>query len=578
MRPRDQARPVVLVAEESAGGEWRVSRSEAELRVGSPAVFPAGRWEERLTEWLATADPAPVRAIVLLRDHVEAVEYPVTRTLLPCPVVQLPRLAALAAFAPQEWTRFAVVDPNESGRCGLVTRSGANRFFYAESRGGGSGTAARDFGYECAVVGGTGADEGFPDVRRIISRDRLAAGAAWLAISALELDGVCRGEAVTRPVLRLACRDSAAYDVVHTAGAAFDPSEDCVAQIAGGRPVLLAVDANVMKLHGRAIREYAGARLAQCGIAVVYPGDASKSWSQVAYVCEQAQRAGLPRHGVIAGVGGGVTLDIAGLAASLYYRGVRYLRVPTTLLAMVDVAVGIKHSINFCGKKSLLGAFYPAIAAINDFTLLKTLPKRELVNGFSEIIKLGMVRDRVLFDWVEQHGERLIQSGFQDRLEWGRRIVLRAEYVLMADLQPNLYESDARRFPDFGHTFSGALEEASDYLLPHGEAVAIDILLSTILAVRRQLCAAEVLTRLVALYRALGLLALPRICTGEVLADALRRVRLQRGGQIHMVLPSALGEGCFVEDITPPEACGALDKAVEICAAPNGACHAGAGC
>jgi 3-dehydroquinate synthase len=331
----------------------------------------------------------------------------------------------------------------------------------------------------------------------------------------------------------------------------------------------------VMELYGRAILNYASTRLVCCGITTVNPGDASKTWSQVARVCEQAERARLPRHGVIAGVGGGVTLDISGLAASLYHRGVGYVRVPTTLMGMVDVAVGIKHAINFNGKKSLLGAFYPPLGVVNDFGFLKTLPRTELANGFSEIIKLGMVRDRILFEWLEQYGERLLRSGFQEPLAWARRIALRSEYVMMADLQPNLYESEFRRFPDFGHTFSAGIEEASDYLLPHGQAVAIDMLLATIIAVRRGLCTGDVLSRLTALYRGLGLLALPSICTGEVLAGALTSTRLHRGGQIHMVLPAGLGEGRFVEDVDAEEACCALDRAVEICAAAKSTYYAG---
>lgn len=147
----------------------------------------------------------------------------------------------------------------------------------------------------------------------------------------------------------------------------------------------------------------------------------------------------------------------------------------------------------------------------------------------------------------------------------------------MADLQPNLYESDYRRLPDFGHTFSPAIEEASGYVLPHGQAVAIDMLLSTIIAVGRSLCEEEVLVRLTALYRVLGLLTLPDICTGEVLARALKNSRLHRGGQLNLVVPTALGEGCFVNDVDEDETARALKRAVEICAATTGESHACAG-
>jgi len=234
---------------------------------------------------------------------------------------------------------------------------------------------------------------------------------------------------------------------------------------------------------------------------------------------------------------------------------------------MVDVAVGIKHGINFKGRKSLLGAFYPPIGAINDLAFLQTLPGSELSNGFSEVVKLGLVRDSLLFRWVEDHGERLVLTGYQDPAEWAFRIALRAEYVMMADLHPNLYEKDRRRFPDFGHTFSTAIEEATRFAIPHGEAVAADMLLATIIANRRGICAEKVLERLVALFGALDLLKVPQACNGEVLAQALTSARLHRGGRIHMVVPRRIGEGAFLDDVTAAEACAALDRAVNICAA-----------
>lgn len=373
-------KPIVVVAELSAEGSPTISVAGETL----PAVYASGGWQSFVRQWPSDA----IQAVVLLASDVEASEYPCTETLLPYPVVSMPRLLSLAAFAPEDWPRFAVLDSNDIGRCGLVTRAGANRFYFAETRAADDGRAAQAFGYERAVAGGNIAAKGFAELRHVLRDDRVAAGAERLAVSALRSHGACSSEEDSRAVLRLACRHSAAYNVIHTPSAAFDPAEDSIAQLAGGRPVLLSVDRHVMDLYGRAIVDYAQARLLCCGVTTVEPGDASKVWAQVAQVCDAMQRAGLPRHGIVVGVGGGVTLDVSGMAASLYRRGVGYIRVPTTLMAMVDVAVGIKHAINFGGRKSLLGTFHPPLGVVNDFTFLKTLPESELANGMSEIVKL----------------------------------------------------------------------------------------------------------------------------------------------------------------------------------------------
>jgi 3-dehydroquinate synthase len=550
---------MILVAKQHAAGAWEVVPHE-HGQSAPPLICRPGPWRQRIDEWMERAGAGAIEVVVLLRAEAEPVAYPVTESLLPCPVVSLPRGSALAAFAPDELSRFAVVEAAESEVCGVVTRAGAGHFYYAESKGPQSGAAARSFGFETAVVGGD-----------------IIAGAARLAIAALREDGVYVCDPGAGQVLRLATRRATAYSILHPIGGVFNPAVDCLAELVSRRPVLFAVDEHVMQLYGHAIRGYAATRLGTPAFATVSPVESSKSWGQVLRVCEQASQAGLPRHGVIVGVGGGVTLDLAGMAAALYHRGVGYIRVPTTLLGMADVAVGIKHAVNFNGRKSLLGAFYPPLAAINDFSFLETLPEREIANGLSEIIKLGLVRDRALFEWVEQDAAELVASRCRRPPGAARRIALRAEYVMMADLQPNLYEADVRRLPDFGHTFSPAIEEATDFAVSHGEAVALDMLLATIVAVDRAICSSDVLRRLSELCRALSLLVLPDACTPELLACALQAVRLRRNGHVHMVVPRRLGEGCFIEDVSAAEVRRALLTAAGICAATEGGCRAGAG-
>jgi 3-dehydroquinate synthase len=291
----------------------------------------------------------------------------------------------------------------------------------------------------------------------------------------------------------------------------------------------------------------------------------AKKWDQVEHICATAAHAKLPRNGVLVAVGGGVTLDVAGLAAALYRRGVGYLRVPTTLVGMIDVALGVKQGVNFVGKKNLLGTFYAPLGGVLDLSFLATLRDVDLTCGFAEIIKVAMVRDAVLFELLEQYALPLLRSRFQKPASVARRVTLRAAHTMMADLQTDLLESVHSRFPDFGHTFSPAVEAASSYSLPHGHAVAADMLLTTVLAVERGICPADALRRLVELYEKLNLTSFSNVCTPAVLAGALTDARLHRGGALHVVAPTGIGCGCFLEDVEPPEVARASRIVADLC-------------
>src|SRR5204863_2306235 len=134
----------------------------------------------------------------------------------------------------------------------------------------------------------------------------------------------------------------------------------------------------------------------QVGYLSTDGSDTAQNWGAVQRICDAAIEAQLPRNGIMLGVGGGVTLDITGFAASIFRRGVDYVRLPTSLIGLTDVAVGIKHAINIGAKKSIVGAFYPAMLNINDFTFLATLPQRHISSGIAEIIKMAVVRDAQL--------------------------------------------------------------------------------------------------------------------------------------------------------------------------------------
>jgi 3-dehydroquinate synthetase len=370
------------------------------------------------------------------------------------------------------------------------------------------------------------------------------------------------------------------YSVTHIGRPVFDVDEPALADLLEGRPTMFVIDKSVDAIYGEALREYARRHLVCRGIVPIDGAEAKKTWPQVEEICASAIRNGLRRDGVIAAIGGGVTLDTTGVAASLYRRGVRFVRIPTTLLGMVDVCVGIKQGINFGTKKNILGAFYPPMGGINDLSFLSSVSRRQLACGVAETVKMAIVRDPMLFALMEAHTGRLLDSRFQFPKNAAEQIVIRAELAMMNELQPNLFEVDLRRLVDFGHSFSPALESASEYQIHHGEAVAIDMMLCAVIAARRGMCDEVAVRRIADIYATAGLPLVHDLCEPRFLHDSLADIVIHRGGDLNLVVPTGIGSATFIQDTSRAEISGALDHIRSIDAEVrerNGAAYACAG-
>jgi 3-dehydroquinate synthetase len=361
-----------------------------------------------------------------------------------------------------------------------------------------------------------------------------------------------------RSAISLVSERRVAYSVVHVQNV-FDPANATLGDIVGPRQALFVVDATVRRLYGVAITSFIKPRLNDVALMSIIGIECEKSLHQVERICAEAVRCGLPRDGIIVAVGGGVTLDIAGLAASLYRRGVDFVRIPTTLIGLVDVGVGIKQGVNFASKKSILGTFYPPVACINDSSFLRTLSDNHISCGIAEILKIALVCDRALFELLEQFVSALLKSHFQTPQREAEEILFRAELGMMRQLQSNLFENDLRRLVDFGHTISPILEAASGFQLPHGEAVAVDMMLSTAMAVRRGMCESSLLERLARVYEIAHLPITHDLCGPLNLSQALRDTRKHRGGALNMVVPTGIGSAEFLQDVTSAELMAAME-------------------
>ncbi len=296
-------------------------------------------------------------------------------------------------------------------------------------------------------------------------------------------------------------------------------------------------DRRVARLHGgRVLAALEGGGFGAV-LLTVAPGERSKSWTTVQSLSRELLRQGADRRTPLLALGGGVVGDLTGFLASLFMRGVPFVQVPTTLLAMVDAAIGGKTAINLPQGKNLLGTFHqPRLVAI-DPDFLRTLPAKERRNGLAEVLKAGFIRDPGLLTHLEAVRSRL----FRDP-EVLAETIFRAAAIKAAVVAADEREADLRRILNFGHTLGHALEAASGYRLPHGQAVAYGMLAALELSRRLTGLAPEACEYGRRLLREFGLAQKPLGLSGQAVLAALTHDKKRQGAELVFVLLKDLGQ------------------------------------
>ncbi|MFC3891418.1 sedoheptulose 7-phosphate cyclase [Lentzea rhizosphaerae] len=320
---------------------------------------------------------------------------------------------------------------------------------------------------------------------------------------------------------------------------------------------LVVVDANVDALFGQAIRAYFDGNDVEHRVLVLEPGEINKTVEASMRVTTAMDDFGVDRRRepVIA-IGGGVLLDVVGYACSIYRRATPFVRVPTTLIGLVDAGVGVKTGVNANGHKNRLGTYFAAERTLLDRKFLTTLPRRHVSNGLAEILKIALIKDRELFDLMEATGEHVLEAKMQrgpGSVDPALEIIDRAIHGMLTELQPNLWEKTLERVVDYGHTFSPSLEMVALPALLHGEAVCIDMALTTCLGEQRGLVTEEERRRVLDLMTRLELPTWHPLLTADLLQRALADTVRHRDGQQRLPLPVGIGSACFVNDVSPQE-------------------------
>ncbi|MFI5529581.1 sedoheptulose 7-phosphate cyclase [Kitasatospora sp. NPDC051853] len=331
---------------------------------------------------------------------------------------------------------------------------------------------------------------------------------------------------------------------------------------------LVVVEETVHRLYGHRIRGYFEARGLEVELCVLPAHEQVKTMDSVFLVAERMDRFGVSRrHEPVIAMGGGVLMDVVGLACSLYRRSTPFVRVPTTLIGLVDAGVGAKTGVNFGPHKNRLGTYHPAAVTLLDPAFLETLDGRHLSNGLAEVLKVALIKDKRLFELLDRTGEQLIEQRFQGPTPGGE-VLVRAVHGMLQELQPNLWEHRLERSMDYGHSFSPTVEMRALPELLHGEAVCLDMALTTVLAQRRGLVEAAERDRVLDVMRKLRLPLWHPLLDEGTLADALADTVRHRDGRQRFPLPVGIGAGCFADDITAAEIAAAAAELEELaCAA-----------
>lgn len=285
-------------------------------------------------------------------------------------------------------------------------------------------------------------------------------------------------------------------------------------------------------------------------ILVAQGGEESKNDTQeFQKVLALVNDAGIDRQSYIIGIGGGAILDMVGFAASIAHRGVKHIRIPTTVLSQNDSGVGVKNGINAFGKKNFLGAFNPPVAVINDLTFLETLSDRDWIAGVSEAIKVALIKDKSFFESLKNDTGLLLR---RDKEAMYALIFQCAKMHIEHIASKDPFEKGSSRPLDFGHWAAHKLEQLTDFDLRHGEAVAIGIALDVSYSYLKGMISEGDWKEIITLIADFGFkLYIPELEADQGLLDGMEEFREHLGGELTIMLLEAIGKGVEVNDMDP---------------------------
>jgi 3-dehydroquinate synthase len=342
---------------------------------------------------------------------------------------------------------------------------------------------------------------------------------------------------------RISVGGEASYDVVIATGLL----GELPGLLGGGVERVLVVHPRALRATGEAVRDDLVAQGFSAFVAEVPDAEEAKSAEVASFLWGVLGQAGFTRSDAVVSVGGGAVTDLAGFVAATWLRGVRVVHLPTTLLGMVDAAVGGKTGINTAEGKNLVGAFHPPAGVLCDLSTLETLPPNDFVAGLAEVIKCGFIADPVILDIIEADPEAATRPDGASV----RELVERAVAVKAKVVSEDLKESSLREILNYGHTFGHAIEQVERYAWRHGAAVSVGMVYVAELARLAGRLDDEVVDRHRSILSSVGLPVTYRGDRWPGLYDAMRRDKKNRGSLLRFVVLDGLGRPNRLEGPDP---------------------------
>lgn len=354
---------------------------------------------------------------------------------------------------------------------------------------------------------------------------------------------------------------------VHFTEDIFDKNNPLFAQVVKSSQaikVFFVVDEGVAEAHPsllKKINNYAQAHTQDfllCADPLIVPGGegVKNDRRYVEQILEASNTYGIDRHSFIVAIGGGAVLDMAGFATAIAHRGIRHIRIPTTVLAQNDSGIGVKNGINAYKKKNFLGTFAPPFAVINDSSFLETLDDRDWRSGISEAVKVALIKDASFFVWLEANATGLAARELPPMEELIYRCAkMHLDHIAGGDP----FEMGSSRPLDFGHWAAHKLEQLTSYELRHGEAVAIGISLDATYSYLKGFISEEALHRIIELFKKLDFsIYIPEL-SGENVLNGLEEFREHLGGELTIMLLKKIGRGKEVHEMDTQLICDAAE-------------------
>lgn len=340
-----------------------------------------------------------------------------------------------------------------------------------------------------------------------------------------------------------------------------------IAPLLRRKRVVIVTEETVAALHLNALTAALQAKGITSTALSLPPGEGTKNWENLARCTEWLLEQKVERKDVVVALGGGVIGDLVGFSAAILRRGVRFVQLPTSLLAQVDSSVGGKTGINTAQGKNLVGAFHQPSLVLADIDVLDTLTDRDFLSGYGEVVKYGLLGDAAFFDWLEAQGPALRTGDKLARL----RAVTRSVEMKAGIVSRDETEEGERALLNLGHTFCHALEKATGYSdrLLHGEGVAIGCALAFELSSRLGLCSQEEPSRVRAHLQAMGMKTDIRDIPGdlpgtEALIALMGQDKKVVDGKLRFILARGIGQAFVADEVPGDKVRAVLDDALRV--------------